>query len=405
MRILHTSDWHLGKLLEGNSRLNEQEKFINDFTNIVKGNNVDMVIIAGDIYDTSNPPAKAEALFCKALEDISDGGKRCVVVIAGNHDNPDRLTSVIPLASDNGIIILGTPQDVPITGKFPGFEIVNSKESYFEVQIKGETACVIALPYPSEKRLNDIIFESFDEKEMQRSYSEKIKDILGKLSKNYREDTINILTSHLYVNGGETCSSERPIQLGGSLAVNLSDIPDTVQYTALGHLHRAQKMGNRNVYYSGSPIQYSESEIGYSKLCYLVDIKANEDPKVKQIYINNYKPIEVWKCNSIEEATERCRENSERECYCYIKIKTDRVISQLEMKEMHDYKKDIISITPEMEKSDEEEAEYESIESKSMKELFEDFYKHEKGIEADKELVEMFLKIAEGSDEDEAKED
>ena len=205
MRILHTSDWHLGKLLEGNSRLNEQEKFINDFANVVRENDVDMVIIAGDIYDTSNPPAKAEALFCKALEDISDGGERCVVVIAGNHDNPDRLTSVIPLASENGIIILGTPQDVPITGKFSGFEIVNSKESYFEVRIKNETACVIALPYPSEKRLNDIIFESFDEEEMQRSYSEKIKDMLDKLSKNYREDTINILTSHLYVNGGETC--------------------------------------------------------------------------------------------------------------------------------------------------------------------------------------------------------
>ncbi|HBG39337.1 MAG TPA: hypothetical protein DDW58_08905 [Clostridiaceae bacterium] len=75
------------------------------------------------------------------------------------------------------------------------------------------------------------------------------------------------------------------------------------------------------------------------------------------------------------------------------------------MKEMHDYKKDIISITPEMEKSDEEDIEYESIESKSMKELFEDFYKHEKGVEADRELVEMFLKIAEGGDEDEAKED
>src|SRR3712207_5073600 len=98
MRILHTSDWHLGKNLEGASRLEEQEQFIEDFIHIVDENCIDMVIISGDIYDSSNPPAKAEKLFYKALKGISKNGKRLTLVIAGNHDNPDRLSAASPLA-------------------------------------------------------------------------------------------------------------------------------------------------------------------------------------------------------------------------------------------------------------------------------------------------------------------
>ena len=91
MRILHTADWHLGKNLEGHSRLDEQEQFLNNFIDIVKLNNIDMVIIAGDIYDSSNPPARAEKLFYDTLKKISNNGETLTLVISGNHDNPERL--------------------------------------------------------------------------------------------------------------------------------------------------------------------------------------------------------------------------------------------------------------------------------------------------------------------------
>ena len=106
MKFIHTSDWHIGKNLEGHSRLEEQEKFCDDFVKIVEENNIDMVIIAGDVYDTSNPPAGAETLFYKTICRLADDGNRCVLVIAGNHDNPERLSAVSPLAKEQGIIFI-----------------------------------------------------------------------------------------------------------------------------------------------------------------------------------------------------------------------------------------------------------------------------------------------------------
>ena len=106
MRLIHTADWHLGKHIEGHSRLEEQELFLEDFVNIVKERDADVVLIAGDIYDSSNPPAKAEQLFYDTLKKISDGGRRLTIVIAGNHDNPERLVSATPLAMEHGIIMV-----------------------------------------------------------------------------------------------------------------------------------------------------------------------------------------------------------------------------------------------------------------------------------------------------------
>ncbi len=112
MRILHTSDWHLGRTLEGRSRLEEQVMFIDELCGIVEAEAVDLVLIAGDVFDTVNPPAAAEELFYDALNRLADGGKRGIVVIAGNHDNPERLCAASPLAERNGIILYGLPKEV-----------------------------------------------------------------------------------------------------------------------------------------------------------------------------------------------------------------------------------------------------------------------------------------------------
>jgi DNA repair protein SbcD/Mre11 len=301
LRILHTADWHLGKNLEGYSRLDEQETFLQDFIHIVKENNVDLVIIAGDIYDNGNPPARAEKLFYNTLKEISDGGKRAVLVIAGNHDNPERLVAASPLAYEHGVIILGTPKGVAETGSYGQFSVVAAGEGYMEMNIRDEKAVIVTLPYPSEKRLNEIFTEEKSDEERQKSYSERLGMLFEQLSSKYREDTINLAVSHLFVIGGEICDSERSIELGGSYAVEGAMLPKKAQYIALGHLHRPQriKTEERNIYYAGSPLQYSKSELNYSKSAYLVELVAGGEPKVKELYFRNYKPIEVWKCASI----------------------------------------------------------------------------------------------------------
>ena len=399
MRFIHTSDWHIGKNLEGHSRLEEQEKFCNDFIKIVETNNIDMVIIAGDVYDTSNPPAGAETLFYKTICKLADNGNRCVLVIAGNHDNPERLSAITPLAKEQGIIILGYPLSSTTKLKYNGYEIVEAKEGYMKLDIKGEKVCVITLPYPSEKRLNDALRGVDSEEELQKTYSSKIGDIFRKLEENFEEDSINIAVSHLFVCGGDSSDSERQIQLGGSLVVDKHDLPQKSQYTALGHLHKPQKVSERlNVYYSGSPLQYSVKENMYAKGANIVEIHAKENPVITPIYFNNYKPIEIFKCDGIEEALKVCEENKDRDIWSYFEIKTEEVISQDNIKKMKSYLKDIVEIKPII--TSEYEENNIDVKEKSMAQLFNDFYKFKEKCEPRGELMDLFLNIVSEEGED-----
>ena len=403
MRFIHTSDWHLGKNLEGHSRLAEQEKFCKDFIDIVNENDIDMVIIAGDIYDTSNPPAQAEKLFYKTVSELSQNGKRCVLIIAGNHDNPERLSAASPLAHEQGIIILGMPNSYTQPYKYDGFEIVFSEAGVLELKIKDESVVISTLPYPSEKRLNEVLVKSSDDKEKQQTYTEKIGEIFKSTTSRFKEDTINIALSHLFVLGGETTDSERPIELGGTLIVNTKDLPQNAQYIALGHLHKPQKVSERlNAYYSGSPLQYSKDERSYSKGANIVDIKAGEKPKINQIYFKNYKSIEVFKCSGIEEALKICEENKDRDIWSYFEIKTEEVLAQSDIKKMKDTLKDIIEIRPIITSNEQEEVI--DMKEKSMGELFKEFYSFSRGVEPKGELMDLFLDIVseEGEDINEA---
>lgn len=403
MRFIHTSDWHLGKNLEGHSRLEEQEKFCEDFIETVRENNIDLVIIAGDIYDTSNPQAKAEKLFYKTVSRLAENGKRCVLIISGNHDNPERLAAITPLAHEQGIIILGYPLSSTEKAKYDNFEISEAKEGFIKLKIKNEQVGIITLPYPSEKRLNEVIGSIEDDNERQKSYSEKVGNIFRSLEDNFDEDSINLAVSHLFVAGGESTDSERNIQLGGSLLVEKKDLPSKAQYIALGHLHKPQKASTRlNAYYSGSPLQYSKDERVYTKGAYIVDIKSGEKPSIDEIYFKNYKPIEVFKCNGIEEALSICEENKERDIWSYFEIQTEEVIAQSEIRKMKDLLNDIIEIKPIITSNYEQEQI--DIKEKSMVELFKEFYIHSRGVEPKGELMDLFLDIIneEGEIEDEA---
>lgn len=392
MKFIHTSDWHLGKSLEGHSRLEEQEKFCDDFVKLVDDNDIDMVIIAGDVYDTSNPPAKAEKLFYKTVSRLANNGERCVLVISGNHDNPERLAAITPLTHEQGIIILGYPLSFTEKAKYKGFEIIEAKEGCLKIDINGEMATIITLPYPSEKRLNEAIGNPSNDEEAQQTYSQRVGEIFRELESNFEDDTINIAVSHIFVVGGEETDSERPIQLGGSLLVEKKDLPTKAQYIALGHLHKPQKASHRlNAYYSGSPLQYSKDERSYAKGANIVDIKAGETPIIQSIYFKNYKPIEVFKCNGVEEAIKICEDNKDRDIWSYFEIKTEHVINQSEIKQMKDLLDDIIEIRPII--TSEYEEEEIDVKEKSMGELFKEFYQFSTGLEPRGELMDLFLDI------------
>lgn len=402
MRILHTSDWHLGKYLEGQSRLDEQARFMKDFIDLVRERDVDLIIIAGDIYDTSNPPAKAEKLFYESMKALTDDGERIVLVIAGNHDSPERLMSSRPLATEQGIILLGKPKDKVEIEKVGNHEILDSGEGFLEISINGEKAVILTLPYPSEQRLEEVFTRGEDEEDDRISYSQKVGDILKEGANKFRSDTINLATSHLFVLGGSSTDSERPIQIGGGMTVESHHLPKSADYIALGHLHRAQRVGNTtNAYYSGSPLQYSKSEARHNKYVYLVDIAVNEEAQIEKIQLTNYKPIEIWSCVGVEAAIEKCIENSNREVWVYLEIITDRVITNSEIKSIKDIKSDILTITPILKNTEQEDIEVD-VKEKNIVELFKEFYISENGVEATKQITEIFEEIvSESGEEDE----
>ena len=405
MKILHTSDWHLGKNLEGYSRLPEQEQFLEELIEIVEREEIDLLLIAGDIYDHSNPPAMAEKLFYRSMKRLSKDGQRAIIVIAGNHDQPDRLTAASPLAYEQGIVLLGTPKSAAQEGVYKGFEISEAGQGYIKLSIKGEQVVIITLPYPSEKRLNEIISIQADEEAMQRSYSQRIGQLFSELSKHFKEDSINLAMSHLYMIGGEQTDSERQIQLGGSMAVEASLLPPA-QYIALGHLHRPQEVkgGGKRAFYSGSPLQYSKSEINYSKCVYKIDLEAGQkEPVVQPIYLKNYKPIEIWQCSGIEEAINYCQERAQEDLWVYLEIETHRVLTSDEIKALRDIRKDIVEIRPILITEENKDQEIENLTELNMLELFNNFYINDRGVQPSKELVEMFLKIiGEEGEENEA---
>ena len=405
MRILHTGDWHLGKNLEGASRMDEQELFLNDFVDIVEKNKVDLVIIAGDVYDNSNPPARAVKMFYDTLKKISKNGERLILVIAGNHDNPERLVAAGPLAMEHGIIMSGTPKTVIQCGEYGQHKVINSGEGFIEVEINNEKAVILTVSYPSEKRLNEVLYGEMDSDEDRvKTYGERIKSLFDSLEKNYRSDTINLVVSHLFAMGSEEGGSERSIQLGGSYIVNGSCFPKEAQYIALGHVHKPQIVPgtNKKARYSGSPLHYNKKEINITKKCFIIDVKANEECVVNEIELKVYKPIEIWKCESISDAIDKCEENKDRNCWVYLEVKCDRYIREDEIKKMKGIKKDILEIIPKLQ-SDEEDESAVTIQEKSFEEIFREFYKKERNIEADDEVVNLLLKlVSEEGDEDEA---
>ncbi len=394
MRLLHTADWHLGKHLEGYSRLEEQEAFIDELIDIVDKNDINMVLLSGDIYDTFNPSADAEKLFFRALKGLSNGGERIICIISGNHDSPSRLIAPSPLTCSQGIIIMDRPGFIISPQRVGKHKLVSGGEGYLEFEINNERVVLLSLPYPSESRLNAVLGEIKDERVHSLDYSAKVGEIFAELEKHYCEDKINIAMSHLFIAGGEESTSERPIQVGGGLTVSREQLPENSQYTALGHLHRCQTAcSERNAYYAGSPLQYSSSEKNHNKSVSLVDIEAGKEVKIEQIALMNRKPIETWVVDSIEQAFEKCKAHQDRDVWAYLKIKTDRPLLQSDIKKIKELKGDILSIIPLTFEEFESEKKEELMEELDIRELFKEYYRRTKEMDPGEEVMNMLSRI------------
>lgn len=250
MNILHTSDWHIGKRLMDRERLPEQIAALDEIVRICDERDVDLVLVAGDVFDTYMPSADAEEVFFRAVKRIA-GEKRAVVIVSGNHDDGVRLAASAPLAAEEGIYLFGGGYDVVPVGGERAVKAVASGEGYVVIaNARGEQVYINALPYPNEARLKE---EKTDE-----SYADKLRRWIARGEAGFSGNMPHILLSHLFVAGGKVSESERDIDLGGARAVPVS-LFSAFDYVALGHLHKPQKLSG-NVRYSGSLLQYSFDE-------------------------------------------------------------------------------------------------------------------------------------------------
>ncbi len=401
MRILHTSDWHLGKSIEQISRIDEQKEFLDWLHELVEKENIDLVLIAGDVFDTYNPSSASEELFYNSINKLNNRGKRPIIVIAGNHDNPDRLCAASSLAYKNGIFLLGYPYSDPSLYKVETehIKVIESGAGWFELNIFGMSynVVIITLPYPSEARLDQVVSDSCDECKIQKDYSLKITSLLSDLSKKFRDDTVNLIVGHLFMRGGKESESERTLQIGGALTVDPSKLPTNAHYTALGHLHRPQKVKDapRHTYYSGSPLAYSFSEADYCKAVYIVDVEPTSEAAITIKNIDCGKPLKRWiAIGGVEEAIKWCEEGRDQNAWIDLLIHTDRILTYEEQKLLRDLNPGIINIRPII-KTDEELdfMDFNSRENKKINELFCDFYKYKTQTEISEELLGTFLDV------------
>jgi exonuclease SbcD len=254
MKMLHTSDWHLGRMIYGRSLLPDQEHFIHEvFFPAVRSERPDFVVIAGDIFDRSIAPAQAIRLFDSVIAGMSELGIP-LFVITGNHDGADRIAVGTGLLKKQGIHIACRIEDVlsPVI-----------------LQKGDEKICVYSLPYFDPAGARDALG-----REEIRGFSDAYAAVLEPVRASLDPGCVNILISHCFVKGGQVSDSESPLYIGGSGEIDASLFAG-FDYVALGHLHAPQKAGP-NGRYSGSPLTYSCDEERQRKSMSVVEFTGHD---------------------------------------------------------------------------------------------------------------------------------
>lgn len=265
MKILHTSDWHLGHQLYGFDRAEEQNDMLNQITNIVEVEKPDVFLLCGDIFHVSNPSASVQRMMVDAIVTLSKANPAMkIIVTAGNHDSGARHEIFRSPWSVLGVECVGVLRPE------------NPEEHIFEIEGKG---WVVAVPYANERFIPDGFFD----------------DVLNEVATRNKENLPVVMMAHTTVRGADFSGHERPQQsiIGGIESVDIEQFGSGYDYLALGHIHREQFVhtNNHNVRYSGSPLAVSFDET-FAHSVSIVEIGSHgERPVVKTVTIENLRPL------------------------------------------------------------------------------------------------------------------
>jgi exonuclease SbcD len=272
MKFLHTADWHTGKTLKGRDRLDEQRAVLGQIVQIAEEQQVDAVLIAGDVYDSTAPSAQAQQLVVRTLLALQKTGAE-VIAIAGNHDNAPAFEAYRPLMGVAGITLVGAARR-PDKGGVIRFRTR-----------AGEDVQLAVLPFLTPRyavKAAEIMTNT--PAENVRAYDDQIRRLVDALTGEFSGDTVNLAMSHLTCVGGLFGGGERAAQSIFEYSVAASIFPVSAHYVALGHLHRRQMLpAHCPVHYSGSPIAVDFGEQDNASVVCLVEATPSTPARVTDI--------------------------------------------------------------------------------------------------------------------------
>lgn len=386
MKILHTSDWHIGKRLSGRDRLDEQRAALDEIAAICDAEKVDLVLVAGDVFDTFLPSAEAEDAFYSAAKKIA-GTDRCMLIISGNHDDNIRLTAATALSEELGIYVYGNAGHIPKLCGGRRVYPVEAGANHIVFRTGEEEVFFNVLPYPNETRLKE-------DKNPDEKFLDKMVRWMNAGQAENKKNLPSVFLSHLFIAGGSVSEGEREIDLGGARAVPLSALPPC-DYTALGHLHKRQSFKN-NVVYSGSILQYAFDEAGTKKSVVLFDVGKEGVKEMRRVELHAGKQLVRLQANGVLDAAELVRKYPD--CYIELTIFLKEPLLASQVRELREANPGIVQFLPQVTQEG-EGMKGVSLRQLSDSELFRTFYRKKFAQEPSDDLTELFLSMTEGEDE------
>lgn len=373
MKILHLADLHIGKIIYEQSLLEDQEYILKQIEKIIEKEKIEAVLISGDIYDRSIPPADAVEVLDKFLNNLIKILKVKVFIISGNHDSKERLNFGSKIFENDGLYIQTT-----YNGKIRKVEL-------------DEKINIYMLPF-----IKPIELRQYFENEKIETYNDAIKNIIE--NEKLDKTKINILMAHQFVTSGttnpETCESET-INVGGLDNVDASNFSE-FDYVALGHIHGPQKIGEEKIRYSGTMLKYSFSEVNHHKSVVIIEIKNGKvDFKLEPLIpLRDMRKIQ----GPIEELVKKENyEGTNQQDYIKAIITNEEAIYDAigQIRKIYPNTLSLDILNSKSYNSDMNIENFEKIKEKSEFELFNDFYEFQNSVRLDEEQSEIIKKVIE----------
>lgn len=392
MKILHTSDWHLGKKLNGRARIAEQAQILNELCSVCERERIDVVLLSGDVFDSSVPSAEAEELFYKTAFRMA-GKTRALVIISGNHDDWQRLSACRELAALCNVYVFGGLEAPPVGDKTNFTYAEKTGKNYCVISSNGgaERVYIGLLPYPTDVR----------EGAKELSFEDKMRERINACFAANTEGLPQIFAAHIFMLGGTAGESERDIELGGTRLVDKSLVPKNCVYTALGHLHKRQVISReQNIVYCGAIAGYAFDEAGVEKsvTAFEVNVEKRTIENLRVIPLNCGKRLVSLVACDINSAKQLLQ--SYGDCWVKLTLKLEHPLSEKESKELAGDYPALCELNLQIAAADCEK----TVDRRALseKEAFIEYHKSKYGAEPSAELLNLYLELMGDNDNETA---